>query len=140
MRYDFHLWILCIVEPLYKVHPICSKKKSSCTLLSRCTLCKETLTLVFKYDFHCSRCSRLTFLDSSLILYDQTLSRCFHFYNHPFEAKKSTPSTPSSLAICLAFPCKIGPLIGYLFAWAITNHLHKITLMSLYLTILAFDK
>jgi len=83
---------------------------------------------------------RSTFPNSSLILYDWTLLRCFHFYSHPSEAEKSPPSTPNSLAICLAFPYKIGPLIGYPFAWAIANHFHKITLTSFCLIILVFNK
>jgi len=95
---------------------------------------------VFKDDLHCLVRSRSTFPDSPLILYHRTLLHCFHFYNHPFEVEKSPPSTPSSLAICLTFPCKIGPLIGYPLAQAIANHLHKITLTSLCLIILAFDK
>jgi len=95
---------------------------------------------VLKDEFHYSAHSRSTFPNSSLILYDQTLLRCFHFCSHPFEAKKSPPSTLSSLAICLAFPCKIGPLNRYPLAWAVANHLHEITLTSLCLTILAFDK
>ncbi len=95
---------------------------------------------VFKDNFHCSALSRLTFPNSPLILYDQTLLHCFHFCNHASKAEKSPPSTPNSLAICLAFPCKIGPLIRYPLTQAIANHLHNITLASLYLTILAFDK
>ncbi len=85
-------------------------------------------------------CSRSTFPDSPLILYDQTLLCCFHFCSHLSEAEKSPPSTPSLLAICLAFPCKIGPLIGYPLARAVANHLHKITLTSLCLTIIGLDK
>ncbi len=95
---------------------------------------------VFKDDFHCLACSRSTFPNFPLILYDQTLLCCFHFCSHSSKAKKSPPSTPSSLAICLAFPCKIGLLIGYPLARAVANHLHKITLTSFYFTILAFDK
>jgi hypothetical protein len=95
---------------------------------------------VFKDDFHCLARSRSTFLDSPLILYDRTLLHCFYFCSHPSEAEKSPPSTPSSQAICLAFPYKIGLLIGYPLAWVVVNNLHKITLTSLCLTILAFDK
>jgi len=95
---------------------------------------------IFKNNFHCLAHSRSTFPNSPLILYNRTLLHCFHFCRHPSEVEKSPPSTPSSLAICLAFPCKIGPLIGYPLAWAVANHVHKITLTSLCLTIVAFDK
>ncbi len=95
---------------------------------------------VLKDDFHCSTHLRSTFPDSLLILYDRTFLRCFHFYSHPSEAEKSPPLIPNSLVICLAFPCKIGPLIRYPLAWAVANHLHKITLTLFCLTILAFDK
>jgi hypothetical protein len=40
----------------------------------------------------------------------------------------------------LAFPCKIGLLIEYPLARVVANHLHKITLTLLCLTILAFHK
>ncbi len=130
--HDYLTWL--------KVEFGCARKKKPISSILNTFFRSYLIRSVFKDDFHCSTCSRSTFLDSPLILYDRTLLCCFHFYNHPSEVEKSPPLTPSSLTICLASPCKIGLLIGYPLTQVVANHLHKITLTSLCLTILAFDK
>ncbi len=123
-----------------KVESSSARKKKLVSSILNTFFRSYPIKRVFKDNFHCSTRSRSTFLDSPLILYNWTLLRCFHFYSHPSKAKKSPPSTPNSLVICLTFPYKLGPLIGYPLARVVANHLHKITLTSLCLTILAFDK
>jgi hypothetical protein len=103
-----HDYLTCL-----KVESRNTRKKKPVSSILNMFFKSYPIKKVFKDDFHCLTHSRSTFLHSSRTLYNRTLLRCFHFCSHPSEAKKSPHLTPSSLVICLAFPCRIGPLIEY---------------------------